>query len=85
MRKSQLISINGMEKTLNDWSVVLNIPVSTLRARVKAGWTDDELIKPVVEKKWTEVFMLSELKAWIDNGEWKGPGDLKKTLSILVY
>lgn len=47
-RTSRFLSFRGEEKTLAEWCEITGLPVSTVHARIKSGWTpDDALTKPI--------------------------------------
>ena len=44
-QSSDIITHDGLSKTLRQWSVYLEIPYDTLRMRYRRGLTGDELFK----------------------------------------
>lgn len=48
--KSHLI-INGIDKSFTEWANEYNLNESTIRMRIKYGWSGERLLKPVQHKK----------------------------------
>ena len=47
--KSHLI-INGIDKSFTEWAKEYNLRENTIRMRVKYGWSNEDLLKPVNKK-----------------------------------
>lgn len=60
-RSNRYITINGVTKTMMQWSEELNIPYSRIQSRLEAGWTaEDAVIKPVVARQKTYKYRKKE-------------------------
>ena len=47
-RNNHLITLKGVTKTMAEWARELEIPYTTIRARQRRGWSDeDSLLKPI--------------------------------------
>ncbi len=55
LRGSETFVVNGVSKTLSEWSLFSGIELATIRARLKAGWTAlDAITKPLAPKRGRE-------------------------------
>lgn len=51
-RTNHIVELNGEKHTISEWSEMLGISKTTIRERLKRGWTvEDALLEPV-HKKW---------------------------------
>ncbi len=48
---NRLITINGIQKTLMEWSEVSGINKATISNRIKYNWPESEILSPIVKKK----------------------------------
>lgn len=48
--KSHLI-INGIDKSFTEWANEYNLNENTIRMRIKYGWSGEDLLKPVQQRK----------------------------------
>lgn len=46
-RTNHMITINGITKPMAQWAREFNISIKTIESRIRRGWSDDELFKPV--------------------------------------
>ena len=46
-RNNHLITIKGKTKTLSEWSRESGISIHTICSRIRYGWNDDDLLKPI--------------------------------------
>lgn len=46
-RKGRLVNINGIEKTLLEWSEISGVDRNTIYRRIKSGLSGNDLIKPI--------------------------------------
>ena len=46
-RNNHLVEIDGVTKTVSEWSRFSGIPYSTLSKRIKRGWKTERLLTPV--------------------------------------
>ena len=46
------LTLNGETQTLSEWSRKLNVSVTTLHARIKRGWTDEEVLTIPLDKRY---------------------------------
>ncbi|OHW63124.1 hypothetical protein EUAN_09080 [Andreesenia angusta] len=50
-RTNNRITIRGITKTLTEWSRISGIKVNTLKSRMRYGWENDNLLKPIGQTK----------------------------------
>jgi hypothetical protein len=47
-RRNHFLTINNQTKTLQEWANEIGINAHTLRLRMRRGWKEEELLKPVI-------------------------------------
>lgn len=50
-RSNHLVELNGVSHTITEWSEILGIKKTTIRERLKCGWTDEEALTKPVRKR----------------------------------
>ncbi|MBE7084268.1 MAG: hypothetical protein E7373_06695 [Clostridiales bacterium] len=46
-RNNHIITLNGVSHTLSEWSSLTGIEQSTIRARLKRGWSEEKALNPI--------------------------------------
>ncbi len=45
-RRNRLLTVDGVTRCVSEWAELLNLPSSTIRMRLRRGWTDADALKP---------------------------------------
>lgn len=53
-QQSRYVTINGIAKTLKDWSIESGLPYDALRRRLDRGWKEDELLIPLMTNQFSK-------------------------------
>ncbi len=51
-RNNKLIIINNQEKTITQWSEISKIPRETISNRIRLGWSNNDLLKPIKKRNY---------------------------------
>lgn len=50
-RNNHIVTMDGVSHTITEWSEMLGIKKSTIRERLRCGWTDEEALTTPVRKR----------------------------------
>lgn len=50
-RNNHYVELNGISHTITEWSEILGIKKTTIKERLKCGWTDEEALTKPVRKR----------------------------------
>ena len=50
-RNNHLVTLDGVSHTITEWSEILGINKTTIRERLRAGWTDTEALTTPIRKR----------------------------------
>ena len=50
-RNNHLVTLNGVSHTITEWSEILGIKKTTIKERLKCGWTDEQALTTPVRKR----------------------------------
>lgn len=61
-QQSRYVTINGITKTLKDWSAESGLPYDTLRLRLNRGWKEKELLIPLMTNQFSKEEYLNSIQ-----------------------
>lgn len=50
-RSNHLVTLNGVSRTITEWSEILGIKKTTIKERLRCGWTDEQALTTPVRKR----------------------------------
>ena len=86
MRFNRIVTINGKEKTVQEWADIVGISQRAMTGRIESGWSEEDLLKPKYKPlKMTKAEMSKEIRMWRGLKEQGKPIELPCAVGDTVY